>query len=64
MNKENMTAEEIEKFNAEVEYNESAASWVTDIVCAAIAWPMIIPTIRRRVKYSKRIETQSAAANV
>lgn len=56
MKKENMTKEEIEKFNANVDFNKSAASWIMDILCCIIAWPMIILAIRRRVKYSKKIE--------
>ena len=32
MKKENLTPAEIDKFNANVEFNESAASWVMDIV--------------------------------
>lgn len=56
MKKENMTPEEIREFNSNVEYNESAASWVTDIICCIIFWPMIIPVIRRRMKYREKIE--------
>ena len=56
MRKETMTTEEIEKFNTEVEYNESAASWIMDIVCTLIAWPMIILAIRRRAKYHEKIK--------
>ena len=56
MRKETMTTEEIEKFNTEVEYNESAASWIMDIVCTIIAWPMIILAIRRRAKYHEKIK--------
>lgn len=56
MNKEKMTPEEIAEFNSNVEFNESAASWVMDILCAIIAWPMIILAIRRRMKYSEKIE--------
>lgn len=58
MNKENMTPEEIVKFNANVDFNNSIASWVMDIICCIIAWPMIILTIRRRTKYSKKIEQE------
>lgn len=56
MKKENMTLEEIEEFNNNVEFNESIASWVMDIVCTLIAWPMIILAIRRRSKYYRKIE--------
>ncbi|MBQ3945770.1 MAG: hypothetical protein II670_09210 [Alphaproteobacteria bacterium] len=56
MRKETMTIEEIEKFNAKVKYNESAASWIMDIVCTLIAWPMIILAIRRRAKYHEKLE--------
>ena len=56
MKKEKMTPEEIAEFNSNVEFNESVASWVMDILCTIIAWPMIIPAIRRRMKYSEKIE--------
>lgn len=56
MEKEKMTTEEIAEFNSKVEFNESAASWVMDILCAIIAWPMIILAIRRRMKYKEKIE--------
>lgn len=58
MNKEKMTPEEIVKFNANVDFNNSIASWVMDIICCIIAWPMIILTIRRRAKYSKKIKQE------
>ena len=48
MNREKMTAEEIEKFNSMVEFNQSAESWVMDIVCTIIACPMILVIIHRR----------------
>ena len=56
MKKENMTPEEIREFNSNVDYNESAASWVTDIICCIVFWPMIILVIRRRMKYREKIE--------
>ena len=56
MEKEKMTPEEIAEFNSNVEFNESVASWVMDILCTIIAWPMIILAIRRRMKYKERIE--------
>lgn len=56
MKKEKMTPEEIAEFNSNVEFNESVASWVMDILCSIIAWPMIILAIRRRMKYKERIE--------
>lgn len=56
MNKEKMTSEEIAEFNSNVEFNQSAASWVMDIICSIIFWPMIIVAIRRRIKYSEKIE--------
>lgn len=56
MDKEKMTPEEIAEFNSNVEFNESVASWVMDILCTIIAWPMIILAIRRRMKYSEKIE--------
>lgn len=59
MSKEKMTAEEIEKFNGKVEFNQTAASWIMDIVCTIIAWPMIILAIHRRIKYSKKIVTNN-----
>lgn len=56
MEKEKMTSEEIAEFNSKVEFNESTASWVMDILCTIIAWPMIILAIRRRMKYKEKIE--------
>ena len=56
MKKEKMTPEEIAEFNSNVEFNESVASWVMDILCIIIAWPMIILAIRRRMKYKEKIE--------
>ena len=64
MNKENMTIEKIREFNSNVEYNESAASWITDIVCSIIFWPMIIIAIRRRIKYSEKIEIKDTQKEV
>lgn len=55
MEKEKMTQEEIAEFNSNVEFNESATSWVMDILCTIIAWPMIILAIRRRMKYKEKI---------
>lgn len=59
MNKEKMTSEEIAEFNSNVEFNQSVASWVMDIICCIIAWPMIILAIRRRMKYSEKIEIEA-----
>lgn len=56
MKKEKMTPEEIAEFNSNVEFNESVASWVMDILCTIIAWPMIILAVRRRMKYNEKIE--------
>lgn len=56
MKKEKMTPEEIAEFNSNVDFNQSVASWVMDILCTIIAWPMIILAIRRRMKYSEKIE--------
>ncbi len=56
MKKENLTPEKIQEFNNKVEYNESAASWMIDIVATLIAWPMIILAIRRRAKYHEKIK--------
>lgn len=50
-----MTKEEIREFNAKVEYNESAASWVTDIISCIIAFPMIVLVLYRRGKYNQKI---------
>ena len=63
MRKEEMTLEEIEKFNNEVEYNNSFASWMMDIISVLIAWPMIILAIRRRIKYHERIEMMNNVAS-
>ena len=59
-----MTTEEIAEFNSKVEFNESAASWVMDILCAIIAWPMIILDIRRRMKYKEKIEIDNKETEV
>ena len=64
MEKEKMTTEEIAEFNSKVEFNESAASWVMDILCAIIAWPMIILAIRRRMKYKEKIEIDNKETEV
>lgn len=56
MKKENLTPEKIQEFNNKVEYNESATSWMIDIVATLIAWPMIILAIRRREKYHEKIK--------
>ncbi len=64
MKKEKMTPEEIAEFNSNVEFNESVASWVMDILCTIIAWPMIILAIRRRMKYSEKIEIDNTKTDV
>lgn len=64
MEKEKMTPEEITEFNSNVEFNESAASWVMDILCTIIAWPMIILAIRRRMKYKERIGIDNTTTNI
>lgn len=64
MDKEKMTTEEIAEFNSKVEFNESAASWVMDILCTIIAWPMIILAIRRRMKYKEKIEIDNKETEV
>lgn len=51
-----MTAEGIKEFNDKVEYNNSAASWVFDILTTIVFWPMIFIHIYRRSKYDKFIE--------
>lgn len=50
-----MTNEEIRKFNSNVEYNESIASWIVDIISCIIAFPMIVMVIYRRGKYNHKI---------
>ena len=59
MNKEKMTPKEIAEFNSNVEFNQSIASWLMDIICCIIAWPMIILAIRRRMKYRAKIELET-----
>jgi hypothetical protein len=59
-----MTTEEIAEFNSKVEFNESAASWVMDILCTIIAWPMIILAIRRRMKYKEKIEIDNKETEI
>lgn len=55
MSNKKMTPEQIEEFNKKVEYNESGFSWIVDIICAFIFWPMILTAIYRRCKYDKKI---------
>ena len=50
-----MTKAEIREFNSEVEYNESAASWVVDLVSCFIFFPMIAMVAYRRGKYNHKI---------
>lgn len=50
-----MTNEEIRKFNSNVEYNESIASWIVDIISCIIAFPMIVMVVYRRGKYNHKI---------
>lgn len=50
-----MTKEEIREFNSKVEYNESAASWIVDIISCIIAFPMIVMVVYRRGKYNHKI---------
>lgn len=59
MKKDKMTAEEIREFNSNVEFNQSVSSWIMDIVCSILFWPMIILAIRRRMKYSEKIEVKN-----
>lgn len=59
-----MTTEEIAEFNSKVEFNESAASWVMDILCTIIAWPMIILAIRKRMKYKEKIEIDNKETEI
>lgn len=50
-----MTKEEIREFNSKVDYNESVASWVIDIISCIIAFPMIVLVAYRRGKYNHKI---------
>lgn len=50
-----MTKEEIREFNSKVEYNESVASWVTDVIGCIIFFPMIVLIAYRRGKYNHKI---------
>ena len=50
-----MTKAEIREFNSKVEYNESAASWVIDLISCAIFFPMIVMVVYRRGKYNHKI---------
>ena len=55
-----MTKAEIREFNSNVEYNESVASWIVDIISCIIAFPMIVMVVYRRGKYNHKIsETES-----
>ena len=54
-----MTKAEIREFNSKVEYNESVASWIVDIISCIIAFPMIVMVVYRG-KYNHKIsETES-----
>ena len=50
-----MAIAEIRKFNSNVEYNESVASWIIDIIACIIAFPMIIMVLYRRGKYNHKL---------
>jgi len=50
-----MTKAEIREFNSKVEYNESAVSWVVDLVSCFIFFPMIAMVAYRRGKYNHKI---------
>lgn len=50
-----MTKAEIREFNSKVEYNESIASWIVDIISCIIAFPMIVMVVYRRGKYNHKI---------
>lgn len=50
-----MTKAEIREFNSKVQYNESVASWVVDIISCAIFFPMIVMVVYRRGKYNHKI---------
>ena len=50
-----MTKSEIREFNSKVEYNESVASWVVDLISCAIFFPMIVMVVYRRGKYNQKI---------
>ena len=55
-----MTKAEIREFNSKVEYNESVASWIVDIISCIIAFPMIVMVVYHRGKYNHKIsETES-----
>ena len=49
-----MTKAEIREFNSNVEYNESVASWVVDLISCAIFFPMIVMVVYRRGKYNQK----------
>lgn len=50
-----MTKAEIRELNSKVEYNESVASWIVDIISCIIAFPMIVMVVYRRGKYNHKI---------
>lgn len=54
--KKEMTPEEIRNWNSKVDYNNSAAGIIGDILCAVIFWPMLVTIIYRRCKYRNKIE--------
>lgn len=47
-----MTKEEVARHNEKVDYNKSAESWIMDIVCCFIFFPMIIYIVYRRGRYN------------
>lgn len=43
----------IREHNEKVDYNKSTESWIIDIICCLIFFPMIIMIIYRRGKYNE-----------
>ena len=51
--KEQEINEKVRKHNEKVDYNNTATSWIVDIIACVIFFPMIVPIIYRRGKYNQ-----------
>lgn len=47
-----MTKEEVTRHNEKVDHNKSAESWIMDIICCFIFFPMIIYIVYRCGRYN------------
>lgn len=58
-----MNQQEIAKWNDKVDFNNSTASWIVDIIACLIFFPMIICIAYRRGKYRNKIDPSNALEN-